>query len=93
MKHFVYAVSVTLIVYTIGAFVAASPNIGDWDGFGKMILAGLWLAGLALVFFDHRRQQSIDDYNEFQRLKRENKHLKAVAPAEGKVVPIRSGKK
>lgn len=93
MKHFIYAVSVTLIVYVIGAFVAASPNIGDWDGFGKMILAGLWLAGLALVFFDHRRQQSIDDYNEFQRLKRENRHLKATAPDSGKVVPIRGVKK
>jgi len=89
MKHFIYALSVTAITYVIGMFVAATPDISQWDGFGKMTLALLWVIGLAFVFFDHRRQQSIDDYNEFQRLKRENKHLKSVSPAPGKVVPIR----
>ncbi len=38
-----------IVLYLIGAFIAAEWNTGEWDTAGRLIITLTWFAGCALV--------------------------------------------
>lgn len=44
---------VTGLLYAIGAFTNGSFNSGEWDGFGRLVLAFLWSTALIATVCFH----------------------------------------
>lgn len=60
LKLFGITVIIGILMYLMGSFIAASFDITDWDGFGRVMLAVIWvilsITVIGIAYEEHKKE-------------------------------------